>query len=696
MSRTNMTGVFLLFCLLILGAYANAFHADWHFDDKPNILNNYQLHIQDLRLQTLVSTLYANPKNLYQPANKMYRPLPCLTFALNWYFGQEDPFGFHLVNISLHILTGFFLFLFIQALYTTPALHTASAEEKWMVPLLASVLWAVNPIHTQAVTYIVQRMAIMSGLFYLLGLYTFLKARLLENTRSRMAGYGICFICFLFALGSKENAIMLPVSLILIEFAFFQDLRQKKVRFALLGRIALLGLILGIVGTLFFLKGDVSVIFRGYHFRPFSMTERLLTEMRVLVHYITQIFYPVPTRLSIDHDVVISTSLIHPITTLPAALFLLTSFITGVVALGKHPLIGFSILFFFVNHLIESSIIPLELIFEHRNYLPSFFLFVPVILGLKRLFENYGHTSNITRYSIYGFVALLIVGYGTCTFIRNRAWATEKSLWEDAAIKAPKSARPLTNLAWDMAYGKNAHPQNYDNALKLYSKSLNLYQVRSGMNASVLNNMAGLYYQKEEYDTAIDLLKESLHQKPSGRKPRFDLAFVYITLGQWEAAEATMELLVKHPKVHEGYLNQQALILLHQNRVREAVPVLNKSLQMAPAHWKTLTYIGVALKELGEHEKADIYLKHGWLASNKNPLPLFCLIENAQSSNNKKNTRDYTARLFGTFSVERIQSFLDKILHDNHLPPLSYTIVSAALKKYIADNNEDIAIIDFN
>jgi len=311
MSRTYKAGVLLLFCLLILCAYANSFHTAWHFDDKPNILNNYHLHIQDLKPQTLTSTLFSNPKNPYEHAKRMYRPIPCLTFALNWFFGQNDPFGFHVVNISLHILTGFFLFLFIQALYTTPALYPASSEEKWLVPLLASVLWAINPIHTQAVTYIVQRMAVMAGLLYLLGMYVFLKARLLENPRSRMAGYGICFICYIFALGSKENAIMLPMSLILIEFGFFQDLRQKKVRLAFLGVVALLGLILGIVGTIFFLKGDASSIFRGYIFRPFSMSERLLTETRVLVHYVTQIFYPVPNRLSIDHDVIISISLIR-------------------------------------------------------------------------------------------------------------------------------------------------------------------------------------------------------------------------------------------------------------------------------------------------------------------------------------------------------------------------------------------------
>jgi len=638
--------------------------------------------MQDLEIESLVSALFSNPKNPYQHSPEMYRPVPCLSFALNWYFGRDDPFGYHLVNICLHLLTGYFLFLFIQGLFASPALSRASTNDKWFVPIIAAGLWAINPIHTQAVTYIVQRMAVLAGLFYLLGLYSFLKARLSTNTHTRLVGWGGCFLCYILALGSKENAIILPLSLILIEFAFFREIAAKKTRFAWTKVLALLGLALLFLGMYIYLRGDISAVFKGYNARPFSMFERLLTEARILVLYLSQIFYPHPARLSIDHDIVISTSFMAPWTTTPALLFLFALSVTGAVTLRKYPLIGFSILFFILNHVIESSVIPLELLFEHRNYLPSFFLFVPVALGLKTLLDRLCHASNRTRYVIYLFTGLLFVSYAAGTFVRNRVWATEKSLWEDAAIKAPNSARPLTNLAWDMAYGENAHPDNYDNALKLYAKALKLNQVRNKMNASVLNNMAVLYYKKKEYERAVGLLQEALNQNPTSRKPRFDLASVYITLGRWEVAETTMTPLLTHRKVHEGYLNQQALILLHQNRAREARPILNKSLQMAPAFWKTLTYLGLTYRDLGEHEKADTYLRHGWLVSNKHPLPLFCLIDNALAAGNRKNVQDYIARLLHTYPEEKIQSFLNRLRHDNHLPPISYAAVSAAIKEH--------------
>ena len=156
-----------------------------------------------------------------------------------------------------------------------------------------------------------------------------------------------------------------------------------------------------------------------------------------------------------------------------------------------------------------------------------------------------------------------------------------------------------------------------------------------------------------------------------------------------------MESLVKHPKVHEGYLNQQALILLHQNRARETVPMLNKSLQMAPAYWKTLTYLGVTFKELGQHDKADNYLKHGLLASKKSPLPLFYLIDNAMASGNKVNAQDYTARLLAAFSVEMVQSFLKELRHDNQIPPISYTAISLSIKKHILEIDGNLPDFDY-
>ena len=149
---------FVLFFLLVLSIYANSFQASWQFDDKPNIINNHHLHITDLRPRSLVKTLFTDPKNPRQISQKLYRPVACLTFALNWYFGKDNVVGYHGVNFVIHILTAFMLFLTTLNILRTPTLENKYKKNTYMIALLAAALWAVNPIQTQAVTYIVQRM----------------------------------------------------------------------------------------------------------------------------------------------------------------------------------------------------------------------------------------------------------------------------------------------------------------------------------------------------------------------------------------------------------------------------------------------------------------------------------------------------------------------------------------------------------
>ena len=133
-----------------------------------------------------------------------------------------------------------------------------------------------------------------------------------------------------------------------------------------------------------------------------------MTEPRVLCIYLSQLFYPVPTRLSIEHDIIYSTSLIRPWTTLPAILGVF--FLIGLAGrqMRRRPMLSFAILFFFLNHAVESSVLPLELIFEHRNYLPSMFLFVPVAIGLQRVLDFYRAKQSVLYPVLIAFIVLLV------------------------------------------------------------------------------------------------------------------------------------------------------------------------------------------------------------------------------------------------------------------------------------------------
>ena len=176
--------------------------------------------------------------------------------------------------------------------------------------------------------------------------------------------------------------------------------------------------------------------------------QRLMTEPRIVVFYLSQIFYPIISRYSIEHDIAVSTSLLDPWSTLPGIILVLVLIGIGLSQMRKRPILSFAILFFFLNHVIESSIIPLELVFEHRNYLPSLFLFLPVAVAIKWLLDYYKKRNRSLAVILVAFVTILLILLGTGTYTRNRVWLTERTLWEDAAKKAPGSNRPLHNLAW--------------------------------------------------------------------------------------------------------------------------------------------------------------------------------------------------------------------------------------------------------
>ena len=209
---------FILLFFLIFIIYSNTFQASWHFDDYPNIVDNSCLHLKDL-----------NPQSLLIAAG-LHRPIPNLTFAVNWYFSKSNVTGYHVVNIIIHFMTAFILFLTILNLFKSPNLNNKYQGSEYFIALLTAAFWAINPIQTQAVTYIVQRMASISAMFYILGIYFYLKGRVNKSRFNQAFFFLCCLICYLLALGSKENGVTLPVALLLIEFIFFQNLILSKSR----------------------------------------------------------------------------------------------------------------------------------------------------------------------------------------------------------------------------------------------------------------------------------------------------------------------------------------------------------------------------------------------------------------------------------------------------------------------------------
>ncbi len=673
--------VFILFSLVIFSSYSNTINSSWQFDDKPNILTNPAYQITNLTPSSLWGSFFGSPG-----AGHFYRPIAGLSLAINWYFGQDKVAGYHLFNITTHILTSWFLYLTLCSILNTSRLtHRYSGDQKIFIAFLATLFWALNPIQTQAITYIVQRMAALATLFSILSIYCYLRGRL--NKKHQLLYFVLSIVAYLFATFSKENAAILPLSLLIIEIIFFPKFFDK---------ITNQKIILGLITSFFLLfifatilsENTFSFITNHYNSRTFTLLERLLTEQRVIVYYLSLLFFPSPSRLSIEHDFAVSTSLISPPTTLLSIFFIVLLIVFSIKKYQKYPVLSFAILFFFLNHFIESSIIPLELVFEHRNYLPSLFLFFPVAQGLQYFLEK---TINNRPFQMImlGFIICILFIEGFATFTRNRVWATEQSLWLDAMIKAPNQARPPANLATLLAWNDSPSPIKYRAALRLYEKALTLQNCQKNFNARILGNIGSIYLHNEEYEKAISFYQNAILVDPNNIKIQYDLIKPFIFTGNFRQANEIIDNILKAGYIHADYFDMKGFIGLWLSEPTVALNFLEKAYQLDPQRADIVIHLGRALTLNRLYDQADQTLKLIWREGANISVSL-CLIENALMQEQENKAKYYLKKLLSINSFGEIKALLSNSTNQYNTIPLS----NAMLNNFITRESHDLEKIE--
>jgi len=292
----------------------------------------------------------------------------------------------------------------------------------------------------------------------------------------------------------------------------------------------------------------ISRINLGYEKRGWAPLERILTQLRVITFYLSLLIYPHPSRVNLDHDFSVSTSLFAPLTTV-----LSLAVITGLLGLSlwmvrRNRLVAYALLWFVGNLVIESSIIPLELVFEHRMYLPSMSIIVlgagMVVLMLKEDWKWWGMGGLL--------VVSLIFSYWT--YERAFVWRDKISLWQDTVEKSPHKARPHSNLG--SAYGK-----------------------------------------KDLYDEAISECRKALAIDPNNTRARSSLGVAYFSKGMvMEAIAEHKKALAIDPDLAEAHYNL-GIAYAKENRLDEAIAEYKKALVINPDHAETRNNLGAAYDE---------------------------------------------------------------------------------------------------
>ncbi|MHB8809254.1 MAG: tetratricopeptide repeat protein, partial [Desulfobulbaceae bacterium] len=480
----------LLYLLLLAGlvsaAYSNSFQVPFTFDDFANIINKKSIRTFTPDLAGIISAASEGQSGT--------RWLPNLSLALNYFFGGEQVWGYHLVNLSIHLCCALVLYLLCLTTLHLPAVSGPADNRAEEIAMAAALLWAVHPLQTNAVTYLVQRMTSMCALFYLAALLCYVQGRLRkESAGERSFFFGATLLFGLMAVTSKENGLMLPVMVLGYEVFFLKPRHWLKNNLVPLLAWTGAGLALILLLTVVFLGKEVlSGILEGYDYRNFTLSERLLTEARVIFLYLGLLAFPSPARLNLNHEVILSRSLFSPPQTVLALLGIL--FLLGLIiwTFKKNRLFSFALFWFLGNLVIESTVVPLELVYEHRLYLPSTF----VILSTVSLLYSLGTTRPWPVRSACILLACLLAFW---TWQRNQVWATGISLWSDVVAKSPGLARGY-------------------------------------------NNLGVAYHEARDFKTAQALFEQAIRIEPESRIAYISLGSMYVTQDRLAEAEQTLRL----------------------------------------------------------------------------------------------------------------------------------------------------------
>jgi len=414
---------------VLVAIYWPGLQGGFFFDDGPSILFVEGVRLESLSRESVHQALVSGG------AGPSGRPIAQLSFALNYYFSGFNPLAFKATNLAIHLACGFLVFC-LNCRLLAAATPAAGQCNRFLASGAMAALWLLQPIQLLPVLHVVQRMTSMSAFFLLAALLLHIAGR--ERGGRAGAAWILLAWAILWPLSflSKETGALFPLFVLAWEVILRRALLGKLDRFAL-GFVVLNGLLLSLI-ALYVFTGRAQWLWAGYELRPFSLVERLLSEGRILWFYLGLMVVPRIESFGLYHDdIAVSTSLISPWTTLPALLGL-----TGLLWLAwrlrrSAPLAAFGIVWFLIGHSLESTVLPLELAHEHRNYLPLLGVLLVAGWALLRALEG----TRRARTAGILLAGAVLVYSALVTWLRTNQYGEEVRRTQIEALHHPASAR---------------------------------------------------------------------------------------------------------------------------------------------------------------------------------------------------------------------------------------------------------------
>lgn len=562
-----IAGIFIVFLGCIL--YGHTLNAPFYYDDIISLVEE-PVHRRDLN--------YAF-KNIFQP-----RGIATLTFGLNYHFGELNPFGYHLVNIIIHVLTSYVVFC-VFALFVpgSPAMA-----------LTGALIFLAHPLQTQSVTYIVQRYTSLSALFLFSATLLFCHAcqhlrRKDSSTTVFAALYAAAIICGIAAVYTKQNAAVMPI-LLFLAVHFFIDQQMRLQKLALLVSpfviaplyqmyMQVMVPIMNVSGTSttaaissLSLAGNEEVAAAT----PFTY---LVTEFGVIWLYIRLLFLPVKQALIYNYPMVDTFFGMKSIAAFLGILVLLT---VAFMLRKKQNLIACGIFWFFAGLAVESSFIPLDPVFEHRLYV-SLFGFALVAIGLLRMIPS--------RRTVLAACIALTGVYGALTWQRNALWNDPIAFYEDNLKRAPDKVWLHMCLGTLYLEGKQ-----YPRAEILLKRAIEL---RPNYFKGY-NNLATLYDLTGRPEPALEAYKRAAEIDPRDAKVHTNMGAVFAGQKRWNEAIAQHKIaLAIKPEYALAHYNL-GVALYSNGSTTDALRSFRNAVALAPRDEDALYNLALVSSETGD------------------------------------------------------------------------------------------------
>jgi len=569
----------LFICGITFFAYVNTFSVPFQFDDVPNIVENpliKQTHLLIDSNQYCEDVQRTHGRNVLCKFFKI-RYVGFVSFAINYALHGLNVAGYHIVNLVIHILNSLLVYSIIILSFRTPLLSKTFNNGTYVhiMALSTSLLFALHPVQTQAVTYIVQRFTSLATMFYLTALVCYVKWRLLLRERNGIVKFLYYVGSLIFAVMSmktKEIGFTLPVIIAVYEFIFFKGVLQRRILF-----LAPLMLTLLVIPYSLIDLDDSSALLQEFSDSTRLLTniprlDYLFTEFSVIITYVRLLFLPINQNLDYDYPLYHS---FFNLRVFVSFVFLSLLFSTAIYFLYRlkkmkdlNPLtalISFGILWFFVTLSVESSIIPIiDVIFEHRMYLPSIGVFTAltasVFIMKDRLKTN--KYSNI----IFLFLVIFIIALFVATVKRNFIWQDKVSLWQDVIKKSPQKAR------------------GYD-------------------------NLASAYLQKGELDRSIDFYQKALIIDSKSAESHYNLGYALILKGDITNAKSEFEQTIVIKPTHSYAFNQLGNLYLINNELLKAKDYFKKALDLDYGNLEAHYNYAIVSERLKDNTQAVYHYK---------------------------------------------------------------------------------------